>query len=493
MGLYIAVFGYVGTKKMAHFDNADFKSLYLAENRESRQENIESRPHWKDVVHYVVLPNYKEELKDLRMAMGSVAASAIAKDQICFVLAMEAREVASQTKAEMLLAEFRDKFKFCFATYHPENIPGEAPGKSANTRWATDELLGKIIDKDPLDNVIFTIADADSEFHPEYFAALTYYFVHAGGSAGQTAQRHLTIWQPPILHMKNYTTQPAIVRLCSFAQSLHELANLADPNSNRSPYSTYSLSARLASAVGGWDPNWISEDWHMFVKTFLASTGRLKCIPIFLPIMNYTPTGDSFVQDLMARWTQAKRHALGFCEVSYFLDHFARCWRLIPNSWDRVIFMWRSFFLLFRLAMLHMFLAVIFILAPFNTALLSFFARHQVAQQKNINSWTFLLSCVFQVIGLVGCVGIFLVSVELFERVKSRVDNGESPSLSIFWRSYVLHFLSVTVQSLILVPGFFVLSALTEWIAAIKTATSKDGGFKYITATEGARGARGVA
>ena len=39
------------------------------------------------------------------------------------------------------------------------------------------------------------------------------------------------------------------------------------------PYSTYSLSCNLAKNVGGWDAEWISEDWHMFLKCFLQSGG----------------------------------------------------------------------------------------------------------------------------------------------------------------------------------------------------------------------------
>lgn len=95
-------------------------------------------------------------------------------------------------------------------------------------------------------------------------------------------------------------------------------------------YSTYSLSLAgftslislpiseaLATAVGGWDPDHLAEaslgsqrgvrrqDWHMFAKCFLKSEGRVRpslhclflftrdrCVPIFLPVLNYTPEED---------------------------------------------------------------------------------------------------------------------------------------------------------------------------------------------------------
>jgi hypothetical protein len=61
------------------------------------------------------------------------------------------------------------------ATYHPPGLPNEMPGKASNTRWAAQRLWS-FIEKEGLreDRVIFTVADADSDFHPVYFEALTY-------------------------------------------------------------------------------------------------------------------------------------------------------------------------------------------------------------------------------------------------------------------------------------------------------------------------------
>merc|ERR1719350_1722767 len=36
-----------------------------------------------------------------------------------------------------------------------------------------------------------------------------------------------------------------------------------------------------------------------------------------LPIINYTPEGESWMGTVSARWSQAKRHALGFSDLSY--------------------------------------------------------------------------------------------------------------------------------------------------------------------------------
>lgn len=57
------------------------------------------------------------------------------------------------------------------------------------------------------------------------------------------------MWQPPILHYKNYHSQPVIVKMASLFVAQYELATLADDTATSLPYSTYSLSSTLAKRV----------------------------------------------------------------------------------------------------------------------------------------------------------------------------------------------------------------------------------------------------
>merc|ERR1719486_577419 len=97
-----------------------------------------------------------------------------------------------------------------------------------------------------------------------------------------------------------------------------ELAALTDPNAVRFPYSTYSLCMSLANEVGGWDPEWIAEDWHMGIKCYLLTFGYSRVITVPLPTLNYMPEEDDWMGSIFARWAQAKRHALGFSDLSYY-------------------------------------------------------------------------------------------------------------------------------------------------------------------------------
>jgi len=491
MGSHISFFAYVGLKKMAHFDKADFYTLYETEIKSQNGSVLNDlRPEWDSIVHFVLVPNYKESYEDLCMTLDSVKSSGIATKQICMVLAMEERETEAAEKADSLIKKYRDHFLNIVATYHPQGLKNEMPGKSANTKWAANEVFNKVMPEMgvALQDSIITIADADSDFHKEYFAALTYYFISAGGPQNETPQRYLTIWQAPILHMKNYIRQPAFVRMSSFLTSDHALANLSDPNAARVPYSTYSISASLAKSVGGWDPDWISEDWHMALKCFLGTGGRLKVVPIFLPILNNTPEGSTWLTTVQARWTQAKRHALGFSELVFFNEHFPHIFKRIDGRWQRAVYAWRSVFLMVKLLMIHLFMALFWVVSPLNGVVVAYFNHHQLAEGSNINSWTFLINCVFQAICIVNFFFIFVVSVALYEAVKSRV-TGADQNLSIWWRSTLLHLVALIPQSIAMGPWVFILGGLAEWIAALKSAKTHK--FQYITASEGAKQARG--
>lgn len=150
---------------------------------------------WDDIQHFVVIPNYKEDIDTLREALDTVVGSTIAETQITIVLAMEAREPDVETKTEILKAEYGPKCRRIMATYHPPKLPGELAGKSSNTKWAVErtwDWLDLNAEQNDIDQskVVLTIADADTDFHPKFFEGLTYYFARLSDE-----ERDVTIFQ----------------------------------------------------------------------------------------------------------------------------------------------------------------------------------------------------------------------------------------------------------------------------------------------------------
>lgn len=297
---------------------------------------------WTDVFHIVMIPNYKTPVEVLKMAIHALEHFPDTRSNMALCLAFEQREVGADQKARELKEEFGTSFAWITATYHPPDLPGHIPGKSSNECWAFQELRKELKEKRGIDaddpRVVITVIDDDSELHENYFSALTYHYVKA-----EPIARLTTIWQPPIVHFKNFLQQPFLSRLGSLFATLHELTCLANPIDCHVPFSSYSLSLVLANSVNGWDPDFISEDWHMYAKCSLMSEGRVRTKPIFLPLMNYAPEEDTYWGSLKARFEQACRHALGVSEVVYVVQNIY-VGMIETGSIPRAIaFFWRMF------------------------------------------------------------------------------------------------------------------------------------------------------
>lgn len=72
---------------------------------------------------------------------------------------MEMGEAGAKVKAGALIKEFSDQFRDIEYTLHPNDIPGEAQGKSSNLCWASKHVNGKYLDGHMKRNVIVTVMD----------------------------------------------------------------------------------------------------------------------------------------------------------------------------------------------------------------------------------------------------------------------------------------------------------------------------------------------
>lgn len=308
-----------------------YRRLRDAERTDWRLEHRRAAAHgrtlarWDEVFHVVIIPNYKEPPAILRRTLASLAAQHNA-EQIIVVLAMEAREQGAGQRARVLEEEFRSRLAGIFATYHPAGLPGEVVGKSSNENWAARIAKRHLVDDlgYDLDNLTVTSCDADTVFHPSYFACLTYKFA-------TDRQRHRRFWQSPILLTNNIWETPAPLRVGSALAGTHILANLCKRDRVVFPQSTYSLSLRLAHDAGYWDPDVIPEDWHMFLKCFFLFSGAVEVEPIYLPTGNDAVCARSAWRSYVEAFQQHKRHAWGASDIPFavreMLAHGEMPWR----------------------------------------------------------------------------------------------------------------------------------------------------------------------
>ncbi|GAB4575458.1 MAG: hypothetical protein Kow0077_27060 [Anaerolineae bacterium] len=302
-----AVFNLVGLRRIRQWEKKDWAAEY------ERLAGPESLP--RDAVHHVVIiPNYKEPVKVLEHTLNALAAQEGAATRMTIVLAMEAADPDALSKAEHLQATYRPRFAHVYFTIHPKGLPGEMQCKSANEAWAARWIKRKLVDEKGynLDHIVVTTMDADTIWHPNFFACLTTLFA-------VNPDRYLRFWQGQIRYHSNIWDVDPTIGLVHAYSSAWELVYLSAPGWIPLPMSSYSLSLRLLDGVGYWDGDVIADEWHMFIKAFFQRDGRVKLEPIYLPFSGEATAGNGFWDSLKNRYQQSLRHAWGSKEVGYTL------------------------------------------------------------------------------------------------------------------------------------------------------------------------------
>lgn len=277
-----------------------------------------------DVRHVVIVPNFKEPVEILRRTLDALAAQHAAADRVIVVLGMEEREPDARAKAADLIEEYSDKFLHAMATFHPGNLPGEAPGKSSNEAWAAKQMR-PMIDRLGVASELCTITscDADSVLHPRYFAAVSRSFA-------ADANRHRSFWQAPLFFYNNIWEVPAPVRLTTWLHHVMFLAELAMPGYEPLPISTYTMSLNLCEQCGWWDPAVIPEDWHSYLACLFETGDDVSIHSVMLPTHGDATDGEGFLDGCNNRFQQLKRHSWGAEDVGYIYDQLLsrkRSWR----------------------------------------------------------------------------------------------------------------------------------------------------------------------
>ena len=262
--------------------------------------------HELNYTHLIIIPNYSETIQTLKTTLRALGDHLLAQQYIV-CLAMEQTEDKHRTKALMLMAEFEDNFAKMMYTVHPSNIKGEMAGKASNVNFAARECYNTV----DASSTIVTISDADTIFNQRYFLHMD----------AEMSTKKNVMFAPPILFNRNSLAVPSVVRItdiqwCSFAY-----ATLGIYDGIGFPMSVYSLPMELAHRVGYWDTcaSAIGEDMHMFLKCFFSTNGDLMVKTIPFPVSQTNVEGDTFVDTIYERYTQANRHALGVQDTPY-------CW-----------------------------------------------------------------------------------------------------------------------------------------------------------------------
>jgi len=304
--------------------------------------DLKTFPDWKKVHHLVIIPTYKEPLRILERTLNSLKRQTMPRDQMTIVLAMEKKEPQKDRlkKVKVLKEKYGKIFANFIITVHTLT-PNEVAGKSSNERFAAIEAKKTLVSKKKINIKYITITscDADTKYHPKYFACLAFKFL-------DEPERYNRFWQAPIMYYNNIWELPALTRIPNTFGSIFHLAQISRKD-NLINMSTYSLSFKLLDEVGYWDPDKIPEDWGIFFKSYYKKRGNLEVEPIYLPLHMDAPLAKGIWNTFKNQYEQYKRWAWGASDDpwiirNYFLVSDVPFWdktmRLFHVLWSH--FMW---------------------------------------------------------------------------------------------------------------------------------------------------------
>ena len=267
----------------------------------------------KNIHHFIVIPNYKEQLHKLDESLTLLAKMDYPHRKPSIVLAFESREAEAKSKAQALIAKHKKSFSSILQTYH-ELLPGEAAGKASNQSYSCRQVEKHCNDEGiSLRDTIITIADADSMFPKNYFSYLTYEFLK------DTENLYHFYWAPVLLY-NNFWQLPFFMRMQATLSSIFRLAFLSQ-GKKLIQISTYSTSLWMLKELDYWDTDIIPEDWHIYFQAFFKFGERVKTLPLFTIINADAVYSGGVFKTLVNRYEQEKRWAWGVSDIGYALTN----------------------------------------------------------------------------------------------------------------------------------------------------------------------------
>jgi len=337
-----------------------------------------------DVVHLVVVPNYREDETMLEQTLESIV-QAWGSEGFHVALAMEAREgPEGERKAQRLREKFAPRFARVFVTSHPADLlechlddssDREVPGKASNLKWALRQAH-EAYQKEGLlaaADVVLTVADADVLFHPGYFRQLGQEFSALREAPGS---EHLwTMWQAPQLPFRNFYEAPLCSRVWAYVASVYECGGVVGLSfgGQHLTFSTYSLPLQLAISAQAHEGDVVAEDHHAYLRCFFyaARASVLKALdagekearcspplrlrPLYLPVKaTSVVSAQGACRSWVERWLQAKRHAQGVAELSYALLAACDTLRQVPLEFCSAALLWPLARIIVKLLYIHL-------------------------------------------------------------------------------------------------------------------------------------------
>ena len=282
---------------------------------------------YKNFYQLILVPFSDESFEILDSTFQALAQSNYPKDKVIFLLAAEERAgEAAKKVAEQIRQKYEPGVYKFFTTFHPDGLPGEIKGKSANAGFAIESVIPKLHDLGIKDEqVLVSNFDSDTIVHPQYFARVIYEFL--------TAEKpYRSSYQPIAVYNNNIWDTPAIIRVVSVSNSFWQFTESSRPDRLRT-FSSHTMTLSALIDVGFWKKDIVNEDGYIYWQCYLKYAGDYQVIPLFIPISLDTCLANTTWQTLINQYKQKRRWAYN---VEYYPHLVMPLLKSKAPFWDRL-------------------------------------------------------------------------------------------------------------------------------------------------------------
>lgn len=329
------------TKLFDHYEHAATHAKNSIERKfySSEKERIQANSSngvidkfYKDFYHVIVIPFVDESEEVLTSTISALVQVQYPLEKMILLLASEERAgEGAQKVVQAMRAKFENKFFKLFSTIHPDGLPGEIKGKSANASYAVSSILPELeklgIEED---QVLISNLDSDTIVHPQYFARVMYAFLTSD-------KPYRRSYQPIAVYNNNIWDSPAFIRVVSVSNSFWQFTESSRPDRLRT-FAAHSMTLRALREVGFWKKDIINEDGYIYWQCYLHYKGDYQVVPLFIPVSLDTCLADTFWQTLKNQYKQKKRWAYN---VEYYPTLVPGLLKSKAPFWDRMYKLWQ--------------------------------------------------------------------------------------------------------------------------------------------------------
>ncbi len=282
---------------------------------------------FRRLYHLILLPFSNESFEVLESTFEALDSARYPHDRMLILLGGEER-AGEQAKhvAEQVRKAYAPRFGGFFVTWHPDGLPGEIKGKSANASYALQAALPELERLGIAeDDVIVSNFDSDTVVHPQYFARVSYEFL-------LEEKPYRCSYQPIAVYNNNIWDTPAVIRVVSVSNSFWQFTESSRPDRLRT-FSSHSTPLKTLREVGFWKKDIVNEDGFIYWQCYLKFGGDFRVIPLFVPISLDTCLAETTWQTLKNQYKQKRRWAYN---VEYYPHLVPQLLRLDAPLYDRL-------------------------------------------------------------------------------------------------------------------------------------------------------------